>query len=177
MWWTFVYKYLFELLLSRCQVQLFATSWAAAYHSFLSFSISQSLLKCMSIELVMSSNHLILCHPLPALNLSQRQSLFQGVSSSHQVAKLLELQLQHQSFQWIFRDDFFQDWLVWSPCYPPLDSLKNLLQHHSSKASIFHHSAFSTVQLTSIHDYWKTHSFDYTDICWQSNVSAFQYAT
>ena len=118
MWWTFVYKYLFELLLSRCQVQLFATSWAAAYHSFLSFSISQSLLKCMSIELEMSSNHLILCHPLPALNLSQHQSLFQGVSSSHQVAKLLELQLQHQSFQWIFRDDFFQDWLIWSPCCP-----------------------------------------------------------
>ena len=49
----------------------------------------------------------------PALNLSQ-----QWVSSSHQVAKVLELQLHHQSFQWIFRVDFLWDWLVWSPCSP-----------------------------------------------------------
>ena len=57
----------------------------------------------MPIETVMSSNHLILCHPfghhLPALNLSQHQGLFQGVTSSHQVTKVLELQPQHQSFQ------------------------------------------------------------------------------
>ena len=54
-------------------------------------------------------------HPLlpsspPALNLSQNQGLFQWVGSSHQVARLLELQLQHLSFQWIFRVDFLQDW-------------------------------------------------------------------
>ena len=65
-------------------------------------------------------------HPLsspspPAFNLSQHQSLFQGVSSSHQVAKVLEFQLQHQSFQWIFRIDLLQDWLVGSP-YIPRDS-------------------------------------------------------
>ena len=54
----------------------------------------------------------------PALNLSQHQGLFQWVSSSHQVARVLELHLQHQSFQWIFRIDFFLDWLVWSPCSP-----------------------------------------------------------
>ena len=47
----------------------------------------------------------------PAFSLSQHQGLFQGVSSSHQVAKVLELQLQHQSFQWIFRVDFLYDWL------------------------------------------------------------------
>ena len=62
-------------------------------------------------------------HPLsspspPALNLSQHQGLFQWVSSSHQVIKVLELQLPHQSFQWIFRVDFLWDWLVWSPCCP-----------------------------------------------------------
>ena len=62
-------------------------------------------------------------HPLsspfpPAFNLSQHQGLFQGVSSSHQVAKVLELQLQYQSFQWIFRTDFLWDWLIWSPCSP-----------------------------------------------------------
>ena len=49
----------------------------------------------------------------------------------------------------------------------------SLLQHHSSKASISWHSAFFTVQLTSIHDHWKNHSFDQRDLCWQSNVSAF----
>ena len=54
----------------------------------------------------------------PALNLSQQQRHFERVNSSHQVAKVLELQLQHQSFQWIFRVDFLYDWLVWSPSYP-----------------------------------------------------------
>ena len=53
---------------------------------------------------------------LPAFNLSQHQGLFQWVSSSHQVAKVLEFQLQHQSFQWIFRTDLLYDWLVGCPC-------------------------------------------------------------
>ena len=62
-------------------------------------------------------------HPLsspspPALNLSQNQGLFQWVSSSHQVAKVLEFQLQHQSFQWTPRTDLLQDGLVVSPCSP-----------------------------------------------------------
>ena len=62
-------------------------------------------------------------HPLsspspPAFNLSQHQDLFQWVSSSHQVAKVLEFQLQHQSFQWLVRTDFLQDGLVGSPCSP-----------------------------------------------------------
>ena len=66
----------------------------------LSISISLSLLKLMSIESVMPSIHLILSSPSPlALNLSQHQGLFQLVNSLHQVAKILELQLQHQSFQ------------------------------------------------------------------------------
>ena len=67
------------------------------------------------------------CHPaisssvIPfssCLNLSQHQGLFQWVSSLHQVAKVLEFQLQHQSFQWIFRTDFLWDGLVGSPCSP-----------------------------------------------------------
>ena len=64
-----------------------------------------------------------LSHPLsspspPTFNLSQHQGLFKWVSSLHQVAKVLEFQLQHQSFQWIFRTDFLQDGLVGSPSYP-----------------------------------------------------------
>ena len=54
-----------------------------------------------------------LSSPSPAFNLSQHQGLFQWVSSLHQVAKVLELQLQHQSFQWIFRTDFLYDGLFW----------------------------------------------------------------
>ena len=89
-------------------------------------------------------------HPLsspfpPAFNLSQHQGLFQWVSSSHQVAKVLELQLQHQSFQWIFGLIFFRnDWFDLLAVQGTLRSL----QHHSSKASILGHSAFFTVQLS-----------------------------
>ena len=57
--------------------------------------------------------------PFPhVFNLSQHHGLFQWVDSSHQVAKALKLQLQHQFFQWIFRVGFLLDWLVWSPCCP-----------------------------------------------------------
>ena len=78
-------------------------------------------------------------HPLwspysPAFNLSQHQGLFQWVSSSHQVAKVLELQLQLQSFQWRFRTDFLWDWLVWSPCSPrDIGEWKNWLKTQLSK--------------------------------------------
>ena len=87
-------------------VWLFATPWTAAYQTSLSFIISQSLFKFMSIESVMPSNHLVLCHPLlllPSIFPSIR-IFFQWVSSLYPVAKILEL--QHQSFQWLFRVDF-----------------------------------------------------------------------
>ena len=71
------------------QVQLFATSWTAAYQAPQSSTNSWSLLKFMSIELVMLSNHLILCHsPLFAFSPSQHLGLFQLVSSLHQVTKV-----------------------------------------------------------------------------------------
>ena len=85
-------------LLSR--VQLFVTSRTAVRQSSLSISNPQTLLKLMCIESVMQSNHLVLCWPLllqPSIFPSIR--VFKWVSSSHQVAKVLELHLQHQSFQ------------------------------------------------------------------------------
>jgi len=93
-------------LLSR--VQLFATPWTVACRASLSVTKSQSLFKLMSIELVMPSNHLILLSSpsLSTFNLSQHQGLFQWVNSLHQVAKVLEFKLQHQSFRWIFGTDF-----------------------------------------------------------------------
>ena len=86
-------------------VILFSTPRTAASRAPLSFTISWSLLKLMSIESVMPSNHLSLCRPLLLLpSISQHQGLFQWVSSSHEVTKVLEL--QHQSFQWLFRVHF-----------------------------------------------------------------------
>ena len=78
-------------------------------------------------------------HPLsspspPAPNPSQHQGLFQSVSSSHQVGKGLEFQLQPQSFQWLFRTDFLR--MDWLDLLPVQGTLKSLLQHHSSKAAI-----------------------------------------
>ena len=85
--------------------------------------------------------------PFPsALNLSQPQSLFQWVGSPHQVAKVLEFQLQHQFFKLIFRADFLWDWLVWSP-YCPRDSQESSQLRHSLKASVLQCSAFFMVQL------------------------------
>ena len=96
-------------------------------------------------------------HPLsspfpPAPNPSQHQSLFQSVNSSHEVAKVLEFQLQHHSFQRNPRTDLLQNGLVGSPCSQ--GTCKSLLQHRSSKASILWRSALFTVQLS--HPYMKT---------------------
>ena len=82
------------------------TPWTATHQVPLSSTISKSLLKFMSTESVMLSRHLILPSPSPfALSISQHQDLFQRLGFSHQVAKVLALQLQHQSFQRIFRID------------------------------------------------------------------------
>ena len=94
-----------------------------------------------------------------AFNLSQHQGLFQWVSNLHQMAKVLVFQLQHHSFQWIFRTDFFKDWQVGSPC-SPRDSQESspTPQFKSINSSVL--SFLYSPTLTSIHDYWKNHSFD-----------------
>ena len=116
-------------------------------------------------------------HPLsspspPAPNPSQHQGLFQWINPLHEVAKVLEFQLQHQSFQWTSRTDLLYDGLVGSPC-----SLRD--SQESSPTPLFksiNSSALSFLNgppLTSIHDHWKNHSLDQMDFCWQSNVSCF----
>ena len=96
-------------LQSVSHVWLFVTPWTVAHQASLSSTISQSLLKFKSIDLVIPYNRLILCCPLlsPSIFPSIRLGLFQWVGSSQWVAKILEFQLQHQFFQWIFRTDFF----------------------------------------------------------------------
>ena len=111
----------FSSVQSLIRVRLFAIPWTAAHQASLSINNSCNLLKLMSIELVMPSNHLILCHPLLKTSLFPSIRVFPKIlhiSSSHQVAKVLEFQIQHQSFQWIFRINFLYDGLVESPCSP-----------------------------------------------------------
>ena len=130
-------------------VRLFATPWITARQASLSITNSRSLLKLKFIESMMPSSHLILSSPSPpAPNPSQHQGLFQWVNALHEVAKLMhEFQLQHQSFQWTPKMD-------WLDLLAVQGTLKSLIQHHSSKASIIHSSAFFTVQLS--HPYMTT---------------------
>ena len=97
-------------------VWFFATPWTAERQASLSITNSRSPPKPMSTESEMTQSSHSLSFPSPhALNLSQHQGLFQWVSSLHQVAKLLEFQLRHQSFQWTPRTNLY-DVLVGSPC-------------------------------------------------------------
>ena len=142
-------------------VQLLSRVWL-----FATRGLQQARLPCPSPTPRVYSNSCPLCqwcHPTissfivpspPSFNRSQHLGLFQWVSSSHQVAKVLELQLQHQSFQWTPRADLLQNELVGSPC-SPRDS------QESSPTSLFksiNSSVLSFVYsptFTSIHDYWK----------------------
>ena len=124
--------------------------WTAACLASLSFIITQSLLKLISIKSVMPSNNLILLTlSLPALSLCQHQTLFQWVNSSQWVFKILKLQLQHQPFQWIFRVDVFR--IDWFNLLAVQGTLKSLLQCHSSKASILWCSAIFLLSASHIH--------------------------
>ena len=93
-------------------------------------------------------SHPLLSPSLPTFNLSQHWCLFKWVSSLHQVAKVLELQLQHQSFQWIFRISFRMDWL---DLLGVQGTLKSLFQHHNLKSSILRLLAFFMVQLSHLY--------------------------
>ena len=134
-------------------VQLFATPWIAARQASLSFTVSQSLLKFMSIESVMLSNHLIICRPLllpsifPSIRVLSNESVLHirwpkywsfsfSISPSNEYSGLIS-----------FRIDWFDLLVVQG-------TLRSLLQHHSLKALILQRSAFFIVQLS--HPYMTT---------------------
>ena len=96
-------------------------------------TISQSLPKFLFTASVMPSSHLILWRLLLLPSIFPSIRIFQWVFCAHQMMKILELQLQHQSFQWIFRVDLPQDWFE---LLAVQGTFRSLLQHHSSKASI-----------------------------------------
>ena len=164
----------FSSVQSLSRVRLFVTPWIAARQASLSITNSRSLLKLMSIELVMPSSHLILCCPLlllppipPSIRVFSSESTLRmrlpkywsfsfSISPSREHPGLISFRMN------------CLDLLVVQ------GTLKSLLQNHSSKALIFQRSAFFTVQLS--HPYvttGKTIPLDQTDLCWQSNVSAF----
>ena len=127
-------------------VLLFATPWTAAFQASLSFTISQRLLKLMSMELTIPSKHLILCFPLLLL-----PSVFPSIRVFSSESALLIRRPKYWSFSFsispskehsglIFRTDWFDLLAVQG-------TLKSLLQHHSPKASILQCSAFLMVQL------------------------------
>ena len=136
------------------------TPWTAEHQASLSITNSWSLLKLRSIESVMPSNHLILCHPLllpPSIFPSNR--VFSSESVLHvRWPKYWSFSFSISPFnEYSGLTSLRIDWLDLLAVQQPL---KSLLQHHSLKASILQRSAFFIVQLTSIHDYWKNHSFD-----------------
>ena len=159
--WTFLAAAVVQLL---SHVQLFAILWTTACQASLSLTISWSLLKVMSIELVMLSNHLIFCHPLLLLpSIFPSISLFSWVGSSNKWPKYWCFSFSiSPSNEYSGLISFRMDWL---DLVAVQRTLRSLLWHHSSKVSILQRSTFFIVQLTSIHDHWKNHSFDCTDLC------------
>ena len=163
----------FSSVQSLSHVWLFATLWITAHQASLSITNSRSLLELMSIESVMPSSHLFLCHPLlllppisPSIRVFSNESTLRmrwpkdrsfsfSISPSNEHPGLIS---------------FRMDWL---DLLAVQGTLKSLLQHQfksiNSSALSFPHSP----TLTSIHDHWKNHSLDQMDLCWQSNVSAF----
>ena len=154
-------------------VWLFATPWTTACQASQSFTNSQSLLKLMSIKLMMPSNHLILCHPLLLL-----PSIFPSIRVFSTESALYVRWPKYWSFSFSISPSNVYSGLIsfridWLDLLAVQGTLKSLLQHCSSKASVLWCSAFFMVQLS--HPYLttgKNHSFDYTDFCGQSDVSA-----
>ena len=143
-----------ELVQSPSHVQLLATSWTTAHQASLSFTISQSLLKLMSIELVMPSNHLIPCLPLLLLN-----SIFPSIRVFFSESAVHITWPKSWSFSFSISPSNEYSELIsfridWFDLLSVQGTLKNLLQHCSLRALVLWCSAFFTVQLS--HPYMAT---------------------
>ena len=152
-------------------VQLLASPQTAACQASLSFSISHSLLRLTYIESMMPSNHLILYCPLLLL-----PYVFPSIRFFSNELVLCSRQPKHWSFsispsnEYSGLISFRMDWL---DLLAVQGTSKSLLQHHSSKTSNSSMLSLYGPTLTSVHDYWKNHSFDYIGLCQQRDVSAF----
>ena len=151
----------FSPVQSLSRVRLFATPWIAACQASLSITNSRSSLRphVHRVSDAIQPSHPLSSPSPTAPNPSQHQSLFQSVNTSHEVAKVLEFQLQHHSLQRNPRADLLQNGLVGSPCSPrdtresfPTPQFKSI---NSSALSLLH-----SPTLTSIHGHRKNHSLD-----------------
>ena len=147
------------------------TSWTAAHQASLSITNSQSLLKLMSIKLVMPSNHLILCHPLLLLS-----SIFPIIRVFSNELALCIRWPKYWSFSFSISPSYehsglisFRMWLDLLAVQEDSQESSPTPQFKSINSVVL--SFLYSPTLTSIHDYWKNNSFDQTDLCWQSNVS------
>ena len=161
-------------MLSQSHGLLLATPWTAAHQGPLSFTAFQSLLKLMSIELVMPSNHLIFCCPRLLL-----PSVFPSIRVFSGELALCIRWPKHWRFSFSISPSRGYSGLI-SFGMNSLDllsvqgTLKSLLQHHNPKASV-NSSALNLPHvstLTSVHEYWKNHSFDYMDLPRQNDASS-----
>ena len=165
---------MFSSLQSLSCVQLFVTPWTAAHQASLSITNSWSLLKLMSIELVMPSNHFILCYPFLLL-----PSIFPNIRVFSSELVLHIRWSEYWSFSFSISPSNEYSGLI-SFRMDRLDllavqgTLKSLLPHHSSKSSVLQFSVFFIVQLSHpCMTTGKTIALTYLDLYWQSNVSAF----
>ena len=153
-------------------VQLFPTPWTAALQASLYLTISQSLPKSMSIESVMPSNHLLLCHLLlllpsisPSIRVFSKESAVR-IRWPRYSSFSFSISLSNEySGQISFKMDWFDLLAVQGTLAPQFESI------HSLGLSFLY-----SPTLPSTHDHWKNYNSDYMDLCWQSNISAFQYA-
>ena len=155
--WLWTPTVLGLLCRSCCLIaQLCPTRWDPINRSTPGLAVHQQLPEFTQTHVHWVSDVIQLSHPLlspsPAFNLSQHQG--QWVSSLHQVVKILKFQLQHQSFQWIFRTDFLEDWLVESPC-SPRDSQESSLAPQLESISSSALSLLYDPTLTFVHGYLK----------------------
>ena len=143
-----------------CDPMNCSTPGLPVHHQLPEFT--QTHVHCVS-EAIQSPHPLLSPSP-PTFNLSQHQGLFQWVCFSHQVAKVLGIQLQHQTFLWKLWNDLLYNGLVGTPCSPRDPEVQEVQESsptpqfkaiNSSALSFLHSSP-----LTSIHDYWKNHSLD-----------------
>ena len=152
LWFIFI-KECLSSVQSLSRVQLFATPWTTACQASLSTTNSRNLLKLMSIESVMPSNHLILCHPL------LMSSIFPGIRVFSSELALCIRWPKYWSFSFSISPSNKYSGLIsfridWFDFLAVQGTLKSLLHYHSSKVLILWCSAFFMIQLTSIHDYW-----------------------
>ena len=160
----------FSSVQSLSHVQLFATPWTAARQASLSITNSQSLPKPTSIEMVTLSNHLILCRPLlllssifPSIRVFSKESVLHIRWPKYRSFNVSISPFNEYSGLISFRNDWFH------LAVQAMRSQESSPTPHFKSINSSAHSFVYSPTLASIHDYWKNHSFNQKDLCWQSN--------